>query len=88
MPWLTETHLKELSLQAISRFTFTILLAIVTSLGAFALAGCTDGGQQSQSASTEAAQSESTASDAADSSSADDEEQDNCYGNDLPAVKK
>ena len=69
-------------MQTITRFTFTILIAIITSLGAFALVGCTDDSQQ-QSESA-AAQTESTT---ADTSSSDDD-QDNCYGNDLPAVKK
>ena len=70
-------------MQSISRFTLAFLLAIATSLGAFALVGCTDDAQQSQSA---AAQSESAASD--DSSAAADDDQDNCYGNDLPAKKQ
>jgi len=69
-------------LQTITRFTFTILIAIITSLGAFALVGCTDDSQQ-QSESA-AAQTESTTADASSS----DDDQDNCYGNDLPAVKK
>lgn len=72
-------------MQSISRFTLAFLLAIATSLGAFALVGCTDDSQQSQST---AAQSESTAADNDSSASADDEEQDNCYGNDLPAKKQ
>ena len=72
-------------MQAVSRFTFAILIAIITSLGAFALVGCTDDTQQSQSS---AAQTESASSEAADSQSTDDdEEQDNCYGDDLPAKK-
>ena len=71
-------------MQSISRFTLAFLLAIATSLGAFALVGCTDDSQQSQSSAT---QSESTAADDS-SSAADDEEQDNCYGNDLPAKKQ
>lgn len=69
-------------MQTITRFTFTILIAIITSLGAFALVGCTDDSQQ-QSESA-AAQTESTTADASSS----DDDQDNCYGNDLPAVKK
>lgn len=70
-------------MQAVTRFTFTILIALITCLGSFALVGCTDDSQQSQSSASQT--TESTASD--DSSSSDDD-QDNCYGDDLPAVKK
>lgn len=71
-------------MQAITRFTFTILIAIITSLGAFALVGCTDDNQQNQSATTQAAEGTSESSEAAD----EGDEQDDCYGDDLPAVKK
>lgn len=71
-------------MQAITRFTFTILIAIITSLGAFALVGCTDDNQQSQSATTQATEGTSESSEAAD----EGDEQDDCYGDDLPAVKK
>ena len=71
-------------MQTITRFTFTILVAIITSLGAFALVGCTDDNQQqSQSAATQTTESTSESSD-----TSGDDDQDNCYGNDLPAVKK
>lgn len=72
-------------MQAVTRFTLTLLIAIVTSLGAFALVGCTDGGQPAQDSASQAQQS---ASSDAQSSDAGDDEQDNCYGDDLPAVKK
>jgi hypothetical protein len=73
-------------LQNITRFTFTILIAIITSLGAFALVGCTDDNQQNQSTSAQSQTAETESSDAASDSGDDD--QDNCYGDDLPAVKK
>ena len=83
---INHTTTKGQSLQSVTRFTFTILIAIITSLGAFALVGCGGDEQPSQSAATQAAESSSAS---ADSSSADsDDDQDNCYGNDLPAVKK
>ena len=55
------------------RFALTILLAIIMSLGTFTLVGCGGDDQSSQSQA---------------SASQGDDEQDNCYGDDLPAVKK
>lgn len=69
------------------RLFLTVLIAVVTSLGAFALAGCTDDAQQAQSSSTQTTQEAATSSDASDSAAADDEEQADCYGDDLPATK-
>ncbi|MDO4400609.1 MAG: hypothetical protein Q4D27_06645 [Coriobacteriia bacterium] len=69
------------------RFALTILIVIITALGAFSLVGCGGDEQPAQSQETTASQAaESSASE--DSSAADDDEQDNCYGDDLPAVKK
>ena len=65
------------------------MLALVTALGGFCLAGCTDGAQQSSGSASQVQQSTSSSSDSSSSaSSASDDDQDNCYGDDLPAVKK
>ena len=66
-------------MQLITRFTLSLLIALATCFGAFALVGC--GGSSSSAAEN----ASSAASDAADDS---DEEQDNCYGDDLPAKRQ
>lgn len=66
-------------MQAVERFTYALLIAIVALFGAFALAACTDDAPQAQSASEQAQDAASAGA---------DDEQDNCYGDDLPAVKK
>ena len=84
IPRIEPKPTKEQSLQTITRFTFTLLIAIITSLGAFALVGCTDDSQQqSESAATQTTESSTESTDASS-----DDDQENCYGNDLPAVKK
>ncbi len=78
-------------MQHVSRFALSLLIAIATCTGAFALVGC--GGSASSSAapaaSAQSASAEAASTDAASSAAdtADDEEQDNCYGDDLPARK-
>ena len=75
-------------MQAISRIALTALIVLATCLGSFALVGC--GGSSAASAESEAASSASAASADAAASAADDaedEDQDNCYGDDLPAKK-
>ena len=91
-------------MQLITRFTLSLLIALATCFGAFALVGC--GGSSSSAsasaASSQSASAESTQSASAEASSAaenassaasdtadnSDEEQDNCYGDDLPAKKQ
>jgi hypothetical protein len=73
-----------------SRFALTILIAIVTSLGAFSLVGCggDDQSSQNQSSASQAADSSAATSESSAAEDEGDDEQDNCYGDDLPAVKK
>ena len=70
------------------RFALTIMLAFVMAFGAVSLSGC--GGDEQDSQSQQASASQAADSSAAEdnSASSDDDEQDNCYGDDLPAVKK
>lgn len=83
-------------MQLITRFTLSLLIALATCFGAFVLVGC-GGSNSSASASAESAQSasteassaaEDTSSAASDEADDSDEEQDNCYGDDLPAKKQ
>ena len=68
------------------RFALTLMLSLVMALGAVSLSGC--GGDEQDSQSQQASASQAAESSAAnDSSAAADDEQDNCYGDDLPAVK-
>ena len=70
-----------------SRFIFTILIALVTALGTFSLVGC--GGDEQASESQTASASQSAESSAAqDEGDSEDDEQDNCYGDDLPVQNK
>lgn len=79
-------------MQQIMRFTLSLVIALATCLGAFALVGCggSSAASSAASASEQAASSEATdtSSSAASDEADDDEEQANCYGDDLPAVKK
>ena len=84
-------------MQHITRFALALLIALATCAGSAVLVGCGGSASSSsaatseQSASTEAsgdsASADAAASDSAAADDADDEEQDNCYGDDLPAKK-
>ena len=84
-------------MQSFARITASALIALAMCFGAFALVGC--GGSSSQGGASASAESSASASEAAstaadegsDQSASDasdeDDEQDNCYGDDLPAKK-
>ena len=86
-------------MQSISRIALSALIALATCFGAFALAGCGNttstqaesASAQSADAAASAASADTASADAAASDAAasgdaaDDEDQDNCYGDDLPA---
>lgn len=77
-------------MQQIMRLALSLAIALSTCLGAVALVGCGGSSTQSstESASEQAASTETAASsDSSASDGAEDEEQDNCYGDDLPARK-
>lgn len=80
-------------MNSFSRLALSLLVALVMCFGAVSLVGC--GGSSSassaasaseQAASTEAADTSNAASDEA-SDEENSDGQDNCYGDDLPAVK-
>ena len=76
-------------MQHIMRLTLSLALVLSMCLGAVALVGCGSSSASSaanasdQAASAQAADTSGSAA----SDEADDEEQDNCYGDDLPAKK-
>ena len=59
-----------------SRIT-TIILCLMLSMGALALVGCGGGGNDDSNAAPDAQQTQPT-----------DDEQDNCFGDDLPVVNE
>lgn len=79
-------------MQQIMRFTLSLVIALSTCLGAFALVGCGGSSAESSAASASEQAASTEAADTSSSASSDEadgeEEQDNCYGDDLPAVKK
>ena len=81
-------------MKAVSRTALSVLLALATCFGAFALVGCGGSAPSSSAASVSAQSAEASSQSAAAtdgtgsaSDDADDEEQDNCYGDDMPAKK-
>ena len=92
MHWiLTEPLYKRSIMRVISRSMAAFLLVISMAFGAVAMVGC--GGTSSstssasaQSAAASASGSEKSAS-ASSANSDSSDEQDDCYGDDLPAVK-
>ena len=70
-----------------ARLFLSFLIALATCMGAFALVGCGGGGQSASGAAASASAESSDAAQAGSDSSSDGGEQDNCYGDDMPAKK-